>query len=60
MGRFIPKPNDEFTWQCSLGHWNKSDELSCRTCREPKPERPEVLKDLLEQVHREHPRDNDH
>lgn len=52
----VPFSDDEFTWQCSEGHWNKESELSCRQCHEAKPERPDVLRDLLEKIAKEHPR----
>lgn len=60
MSRFIPPDrDDEFAWICSEGHWNRRDENFCRQCREPKPEQSEVLRELLERISDEHPRDND-
>lgn len=56
MNRHIPDfRDDEFTWQCPNGHWNKDDERWCRTCREPSPI--EEAHELLKKLAREHPRD---
>jgi hypothetical protein len=61
MSRFLPRSDedDEFAWQCaSGGHWNRRDESMCRVCRDPKPEQPEVLRELLERISEQHPRDD--
>lgn len=59
MTHFLPSDDreaGEFAWQCSTGHWNRSSESICRQCHEPKFEQAEMLRELLEKVHREHPR----
>lgn len=58
MSRFTPNERgDEFAWICSVcGQWNRSEEARCRACGELKPQQPEKLRDLLEQISREHPR----
>lgn len=56
MARYEPDYSDEPDWQCGCcGQSNLARWQHCRNCKEPKPERDR--QELLEQVAREHPRD---